>query len=62
LKAPAEPEPGQFILTVEMRGQDYPPLLDIPREKARESYVIQNNLLILEKSMQQFLEQLQSLR
>ena len=59
LKAPAEPEPGKFIITVEMRGQDYPPLTDFSREETREAYVIQNNFYLLQKSAQQFTDCLQ---
>lgn len=61
LKAPVEIEPGQYIITMEMRGQDYPPLTDMPREETREAYVIQNNLLLLQKSAQQFTDCLQLL-
>lgn len=61
LKVPMEREPGQYILTMEMRGQDYPPLMNVLREETREAYVIQNNLLLLQKSAQQFTECLQSL-
>ena len=59
LKAPGEPEPGQFILTVEMRWQDYPPLTDFSREETREAYVIQNNLYLLQRSTQLFTDTLQ---
>jgi len=59
LKTPVEVSPWEFILTVELRGQDYPPLTDFARDETRESYVIQNNLYLLQKSAQLFLNSLQ---
>ena len=59
LKTPAEVEPWKFILTIELRWQDYPPLTDFARDETRESYVIQNNLYLLQKSASQFTDFLQ---
>lgn len=62
LKAPAEVEENQFILTVEMRGQDYPPLTVFARDETREAYVIQNNLAFLQRWVHQFIDHIQPLR
>jgi hypothetical protein len=59
LKTPVEVSPGEFILTIELRGQDYPPLTDFARDETREAYVIQNNLFLLQKSAKEFLNTLQ---
>jgi hypothetical protein len=59
LKTPAEVSPWKFIVTIELRGQDYPPLMDFARDETREAYVIQNNLYIVQKSAQLFLDSLQ---
>lgn len=59
LKTPAEVAPWKFVLTIELRWQDYPPLTDFARDETRESYVIQNNLYLLQKSASQFTESLQ---
>lgn len=62
LKTPAKNEDGSSIVTIELRWQDYPPLRDIPRKQTREAHVIENNLLFVQKSCQQYLGKLRQLK